>query len=209
MRISHLFIIQVHYQLPWFITDLYVINIVKINQTSVYFIFKDGSVFTLYVRIFVVNVFQIRTYLYRRIILLLLSKFIYDHVLWKYDITLFACECYCALRREDCCCIVLLTTLLPLDAVRLSTRWLTAPIIAVGLLQPFRSSAQMHDDHFTCIYRVFFLFRLSFYVVFTTACTCQKWQIKSCSKVGPSPPDVCTVLWSHYVSKKYIYFSWQ
>ena len=34
----------------------------------------------------------------------------------------------------------------------------------------------MHDYHFTCIYH--FLFHLSFYIVFTTACTCQKWQIK-------------------------------
>ena len=56
MRVSHLFI-HVHYQFSWYITNLYVINIVKTEQTSVYFIFDDGSVFTLYVRIFVVNVF--------------------------------------------------------------------------------------------------------------------------------------------------------
>ena len=87
--------------------------------------------------------------------MLLLSKFIYDHVLCQYDITPFACECYCAQRREDCCCIVLLTTLSPLDVARLSTRWLTAPLMAVGLLQPFRSSAQMHDDHLH-VYIVFF-----------------------------------------------------
>ena len=29
---------------------------------------------------------------------------------------------------------------------------------------------------YICIYH--FLFHLSFYIVFTTACTCQKWQIK-------------------------------
>ena len=62
---------------------------------------------------------------------MLLSKFIYDHVSCKYDIILFACECFCAMRRGGCCCIVLLTTLSPLDAVRLSTWWLIAPIMAV------------------------------------------------------------------------------
>ena len=64
---------QVHYRFPWYITNLYVINIVKTEQTSVCFIFKDDSVFTLYVRIFVVNEFPICAYFYRLIILLLLS----------------------------------------------------------------------------------------------------------------------------------------
>ena len=72
MRILHLFFIQVNYQLPWYITNLYVINIVKTEQTSVYFIFREGSVVTLFVRIFVVNVFKKCTYFYRLIILLLL-----------------------------------------------------------------------------------------------------------------------------------------
>ena len=57
------------------------------------------------------------------------------------------------------------------------------PIMAVGLLQPFRSSAQMHDDNFTCIYR-FISFHLSFYIVFTTACTHQKSKIKLFNQIN-------------------------
>ena len=53
IAVSHLFIIQAHYQFPWYITNLDVINIVK---TSAYFILKEGSVLAVYVRIFVVNV---------------------------------------------------------------------------------------------------------------------------------------------------------
>ena len=52
MRVSHLVITQVHYHFPWYTTDLYVINIIKAEQTSVCFIFKDCSVFALYVRIY-------------------------------------------------------------------------------------------------------------------------------------------------------------
>ena len=53
---------------------------------------------------------------------------------------------------KTCCCIVLLTTLSPLDALRLSTRSLPMPLMAVGLSQPFRSIAQMHDYHCKCIF---------------------------------------------------------
>ena len=98
------------------------------------------------------------------------------HIWSRFMFTLFVCKCRCALKHEDCCCIVLLTTLSPLDTPRLSTQWLPVPLMAVGLSQPFRSSAQMYDYHFTCIYP--WLFHMSFHTVFTNACTCQKWQIK-------------------------------
>ena len=45
-----------------------------------------------------------------------------------------------------------------------------------GLSHTFSSSAQIHDYHFTCIYPLLFHFGLLY--CFTTACTCQKWQIK-------------------------------
>ena len=60
------------------------------------------------------------------IILLFLLYSIYDHVLCKYGITLFACECGCVLKREDCCCIVILTILSTLGVLTLSIGWLRA-----------------------------------------------------------------------------------
>ena len=78
-------------------------------------------------------------------------------------ITLFVCECRCALEREDWCCIVWLA-LSPLDKLGLLTGWLRAPLMAVGLLHPFRSSAQMHDYHFTCINPFYFIWAFKFFL---------------------------------------------
>ena len=63
--------------------------------------------------------------------------------------------------------------------------------MAVGLSHPFRSSAQMHDYHFTCI--DILLFHLSFVIVFTTACTCQKWQINMFNHL-----KICTLMLIFY-----------